>query len=128
MALHDIFDRDGNSIAFVVKTCNEYMRDNYCSEYDPEKYDYLHGANFSGNNLENADLHGLDLFMADFRHANLKNADFRGAKLKEAKFYGANIEGVDFRGADLRLALTKKKIEGVALFDETTKFYEPEPR
>jgi hypothetical protein len=72
-------------------------------------------ALFGGDQLQDADLYGMDLsrtslrgvnlekaFAAEtnFENANLDGADFYNAFLRNAKFAGASVIGTDFDGAD----------------------------
>lgn len=119
----DIRDKDGNIIGAVRLYHWEMTFGDGRGNRLTEKHDDLTQADFSGMNLQNADFRGLDLFAADFRHADLRGADFRGARATMAHFYGANLEGADFRGADVSDTLKMKDLEGIAVYDEETRFY-----
>lgn len=72
------------------------------------------GCDFSGANLQNQDLHGVnltgvDLSGADLRGANLSGGSFSGvdfshARMDGAKVDGSNFTGCDFSGVDIRSA------------------------
>jgi uncharacterized protein YjbI with pentapeptide repeats len=73
---------------------------------------------FSGVNLENANLEGMVWQYINLCGANLKNADFywamlngsdlSGANCEEAKFWGTGLEEVNFTKANLRNAVFGK--------------------
>ena len=67
---------------------------------------------FSGADLENADLKGVYLFKAD-----LSGADLRGADLSDANLGGCNIKGADLTGAKLMNTNLYS-----AYYDDHTKF------
>ena len=58
-------------------------------------------ANFSGSNLQNAQMRGANLTAAKFENAMLAGADLREANLEGAVFLDANLTGADLRGARL---------------------------
>lgn len=61
----------------------------------------LRGAYLEEVDLGGADLRGADLRGADLRGAYLGGADLRGANLWEANLWGANLGGANFKGANL---------------------------
>lgn len=63
------------------------------------------GCDFSGANLQNQDLHGLnltgvDLSGADLRGANLSGGSFSGVDFSHARMNGARVDGANFTGCD----------------------------
>lgn len=73
-----------------------------------------HYSDWSGSNLSNQNLVGLDLRGAKFRNsnfsqanlsdANLAGADFSNCNLERANFSGADLVGANFRNANLEVA------------------------
>jgi uncharacterized protein YjbI with pentapeptide repeats len=61
----------------------------------------LAGADFAGQNLQNASFELATLSRANFRDANLTDASFRGAVLMGANFAGQNVVNADFYHATL---------------------------
>jgi dimethylaniline monooxygenase (N-oxide forming) len=69
--------------------------------------DDLHSHRLAGMNadqLEKADLSGLNLEGMDLGQKNLKGADLRRASLTRSNLSGANLENADISGADLSSA------------------------
>jgi uncharacterized protein YjbI with pentapeptide repeats len=58
-------------------------------------------CDFSGAQLDNADMERAVLWFAKFNGADLKGTNFTDADLSRADFSGANIAGADFTRADL---------------------------
>lgn len=59
----------------------------------------LHGAEFAGSVLLNAQFFESDLFSGTFRNSDLGGASFRKASLEAALFVGCNLTGASFRDA-----------------------------
>jgi len=70
------------------------------------KHSYAEGKrNFSGANLGNADLQGVDVKGSDFSYADLSEANLNGANLRGCDFSFANLSQANLQDADLRGAL-----------------------
>ncbi|MDV2425672.1 MULTISPECIES: pentapeptide repeat-containing protein [Corynebacterium] len=80
---------------------------------------WLNCANFSGANLEGADLSNAVLIKAKFDDANLKNANLQGAILELAQLGGADLRGADLSNADLSGTPTDLSILETATLHET---------
>ncbi len=71
-------------------------------------------VDWSGMNLERADLRGCMLAHANFSNCNLAGANFDGANLHGANFQGANLTSVYLRGAAIKDAkFNNASIEGI---------------
>jgi uncharacterized protein YjbI with pentapeptide repeats len=65
---------------------------------------YLGNANFTGANLSSANLSAANLGDANLSGAILRNAIFRHADLSSANFSGANLHNANLTGADISYA------------------------
>ena len=98
-----------------VNSWNKWRRWNPTIEPD------LRGVNFSSANLHVVDLNIADLQKADLSNANLIEADFRGANLVSVNLCNANLMEADLSGANLdsaylcRTYLDKAKLTGANL-------------
>ncbi|MBE9199392.1 MULTISPECIES: pentapeptide repeat-containing protein [unclassified Nodularia (in: cyanobacteria)] len=61
--------------------------------------------NFSGANLGDAELQGVDLKGSDFSYADLSEANLHGANLRGCDLSFANLSQANLQDADLRGAL-----------------------
>jgi uncharacterized protein YjbI with pentapeptide repeats len=57
--------------------------------------------NFTGINLESADLSGISLRQINLSHANLKKAIFKDSELREVNLSAADLQGSDFSQAQI---------------------------
>lgn len=81
----------------------------------------LHGLNLVMADLRHAILRGADLSLANLEGADLREADLNAANLVGARLIGADLQGADLRGTDLRTAedLTIEQLEEALGNDET---------
>lgn len=97
-----------------------------------EKGTRLHQSDFSGTNLNMANLRGADLSgsdftaatmgKADFSSANLTGAKLNGVRAAEARFERANLTRAEFRGADLMNAMLARANVAGADFEQANLF------
>ncbi len=83
----------------------------------------LAGLDFSGADLDDADLErsnlqGANLSGVDFGDANLKGVNFQGADLQNADFREADLYMADFTGADLTGALFEEALVDLVNFTD----------
>ena len=71
----------------------------------------LEGVNLQGADLREANLEGVNLQGADLREANLEGVNLQGADLREANLEGANLQGMNLQGMNLQGA----KLQGAKL-------------
>ena len=85
-------------------------------------------SDFSGVDLEGANLEDVDFSGANLRGANCKNVNFKGADLYQVDFTGADLTGADFSGVDIdgvifdRAILINANFEDAVEYDESASF------
>jgi len=78
----------------------------------------LEETHLGGVDLDEEDLHGVNLKNAVMRDADLEGANLEAANLESAKLRGANLRGANLYGAELKNAwLEGAKLEGATMPD-----------